>query len=146
MRPWSRTRADAEEKTELDGLARSIDALFSDAPAPPSRDDPASDTDGDTRTLVDALRNPRYDVADRQRALVVMGLMITVILARVLFVEAVHHEQHLAELSTDVCRRNIAAAGILASALVATSWAWLRARPKARLLLTLEEIRQPAPN
>ncbi len=146
MRPWSRTRADAEEKTELDGLARSIDALFSDAPALPSRDDPGSDTGGETGALVDALRNPQYDVAARQRALVVMALMITVILARVLFVEAVHHEQHLAELSTDVCRRNITAAGILASALVATSWAWLRARPKARLLLTLEEIRQPAPN
>ena len=137
---------DPGEKTELGGLARSIDALFAHAPAPPATDDPGPDTRARTRPVVDALRNPRYDAAARQRTLAVTGLVIAVILGWVLAVEVSHHEQHLAEFNTDVCRRNIAAAVILASALVVTSWAWLRARPKARPLLTLEEIRQPVPN
>ena len=74
-----------------------------------------------------------------------MGLVIAVILGRVLAVEASDHEQHLAELNTDQCRRHIAAACVLAVAFVVTCRAWLRARPKVRPLLTLEEIRQTVP-
>ena len=132
-------------KTEMDGLAHSIDALFSDGPLPPSTDHPGPDTPGEGRTLVDVLRNPRYDAASRQRRLVVTGLAIAVILFGVLAVEATNHQQHLAELNTGVCRRNIAAAAVLALALVATTWAWFRARPKGLALLTLEEIRQRVP-
>ena len=130
------------DETELGGLARSIDSLFSGAPASRSTDDPGSDTGRPTRALVDAARNPRYDAAVRQRALVVAGFVIAVVLSWVLVVEASHHAQHLAEFNTDACLWSIAAAGALAIALVVTCWAWFRTRPQAHPLLTLEEIRQ----
>ena len=140
MRPSAGTMRDPGEKTEFGGLARSIDALFSRAPAPPSTDDPGPDTRAHAR-----VRSPRYDGAARRRTLVVTGLVIAVIIGWVLAMEVSHHEQHLAEFNTAACRRNVAAAGILALALVVTCWAWIRARPKARPLLTLEEIRQTVP-